>query len=86
MDNVTIRQCSHVIVIMEDDSVDNDDGRDQLSDIYFTNFSIYDNEGAVLYHSYPSTARAYITWENVNWTSNIQDTSGVSSSTAMMFN
>ena len=60
MDNVAVRECSG----------NNNDGRGQLSDVYFTNFSIYNNEGEVLYHSYP--------WENVNWT--VQRHLGASSS------
>ena len=49
-------------------------------------FSKYEvsSDGIVLFHSYHRKARAYITWQNINWTSNAQDTSGVSSSTTMI--
>ena len=83
IDNITIRDCSDVIAIVEDHS-ENNNHKNQLSDVLFRNFSIYDDERAVLHHSYHRKARAYITWQNINWTSNVQDTSELSSSTAMI--
>ena len=72
----SINQCSDVIAIRENDTVNNTDGgRLQGNDISLTNFTVLNNNGAILYYTYPLIQMS---------TNNIHNTSGVSQSTAMI--
>ena len=80
MDDVSILRSSDVLAIVEESSVNNDDGRVVLNSFSLTNFVISESIGTILYHSFPREPMTHISMIDSVWENNVQYIPRVSNS------